>query len=775
MEQISNDVNTNEQQASAATVSDAENVSNEPEAPKTARTTRKKAAPEVAISPAEGAAEAQAPAEVQQSAVAETPAVATESEPKKTVRRATRKKLAEPDTSAAEVAVVAKSEPVSSSAKATAAEATPAETSDAGVSTPAEDVKSAPARGRARRATSKPTASKESPSKESPSKELASKEVAGGEKDAEAQSNAEITVAEKSQAETDSGGVEADVAKSESESEAPKRQPRKRSTKTTASSEDNKRSDDSKKEAKKTDDSKTGESEKSGDESDTESQAPATKAGARRKTSRSASAKASSAKDKDEATKTTADSEQEESAGHKQQKSNRGRQSSKDQSSKDQGSKEQSAKDQKTSGASDSGDDQAKSSDSQDSQSARSTRTRQRDRKRRTQHNDDLLDPELTEDDVLLPIAGILDVLDNYAFVRTTGYLAGASDVYVSLSQIKKYGLRKGDAIVGAIRKPLEGEGGGRQKYNAIVKIETVNGQPLTEDMKRVDFADLTPLYTQDRLRLETTPEKVTQRMIDLISPIGKGQRGLIVAPPKAGKTIVLQQIANAIAENNPEVHLMVVLVDERPEEVTDMQRTVKGEVVASTFDRPAEDHTTVAELAIERAKRLVELGHDVVVLLDSITRLGRAYNLSSPTSGRVLTGGVDAAALYPPKRFFGAARNIENGGSLTILATALVETGSKADEVIFEEFKGTGNMELRLSRQLADRRIFPAVNLNASSTRREEMLLSPEEVRITWKLRRALGNLTEEQAAELVLAKLKETSSNVEFLMLMQKTQGLV
>lgn len=419
-------------------------------------------------------------------------------------------------------------------------------------------------------------------------------------------------------------------------------------------------------------------------------------------------------------------------------------------------------------------DDKQDPRTAQQEPSGRNVRTRQRDRKRRNQHSDDLIDPELTEDDVLLPIAGILDVLDNYAFVRTTSYLPGPSDVYVSLSQVKKYNLRKGDAIVGAIRQPGEHDGGGRQKYNAIVKIDTVNGQPLEEDMKRVDFNDLTPLYPQERLRLETTPEKITQRVIDLIAPIGKGQRGLIVAPPKAGKTIVLQQIANAIATNNPEVHLMVVLVDERPEEVTDMQRTVKGEVVASTFDRPAEDHTTVAELAIERAKRLVEMGHDVVVLLDSITRLGRAYNLASPASGRVLTGGVDASALYPPKRFFGAARNIENGGSLTILATALVETGSKADEVIFEEFKGTGNMELRLSRQLADRRIFPAVNLNASSTRREEMLLSPDEVKITWKLRRALGNLSEEQAAELVLSKLKETSSNVEFLRLMQKTQGL-
>lgn len=411
--------------------------------------------------------------------------------------------------------------------------------------------------------------------------------------------------------------------------------------------------------------------------------------------------------------------------------------------------------------------------DRDEQQSSRS-RTRQRDRKRRNQHNEDLIDPELTDEDVLLPIAGILDVLDNYAFVRTTGYLPGPSDVYVSLGQVKRYNLRKGDAIVGSIRKPNENEGGGRQKYNAIVKIETVNGVPLTEDMQRTDFAELTPLYPQERYRLETAPEKVTQRVIDLIAPIGKGQRGLIVAPPKAGKTVVLQQIAHAIAANNPEAHIMMVLVDERPEEVTDMQRSIKGEVVASTFDRPAEDHTTVAELAIERAKRLVELGHDVVVLLDSLTRLGRAYNLASPNSGRVLSGGVDASALYPPKKFFGAARNIENGGSLTILATALVETGSRADEVIFEEFKGTGNMELRLDRGLADKRVFPAVNLNASSTRKEEMLLSPDEVKITWMLRRALANLGEEQATETVLSKLRETQSNAEFLLLMQKSQGL-
>jgi transcription termination factor Rho len=401
----------------------------------------------------------------------------------------------------------------------------------------------------------------------------------------------------------------------------------------------------------------------------------------------------------------------------------------------------------------------------------RGGRNRYRDRKRRGPAAGDEFEPEITEDDVLIPVAGILDVLDNYAFVRTTGYLPGTSDVYVSLGQVKKYNLRKGDAVVGAIRQPRDGENTGRQKYNAIVKIDSINGQTLEEAATRVEFSQLTPLYPQERLRLETEPAKLTQRIIDLVAPIGKGQRGLIVAPPKAGKTIVMQQIANAITTNNPEVHLMVVLVDERPEEVTDMQRTVKGEVIASTFDRPAEDHTMVAELAIERAKRLVELGHDVVVLLDSITRLGRAYNLAAPASGRILSGGVDASALYPPKRFFGAARNIEHGGSLTILASALVETGSKMDEVIFEEFKGTGNSELRLSRQLADKRIFPAVDVNASGTRREEMLMNADEVKVTWKLRRALAGLDQQQALEIVLNRLKETSSNVEFLMQVQKS----
>ena len=400
-----------------------------------------------------------------------------------------------------------------------------------------------------------------------------------------------------------------------------------------------------------------------------------------------------------------------------------------------------------------------------------------RQRNRRGRGGPEVDDTEMTEDDVLQPVAGILDVLDNYAFVRTSGYLPGQNDVYVSLQMVKKYGLRKGDAVVGAIRAPREGEkrggggGGNRQKFNALVKLSTVNGAPAEEDPTRVEFSKLVPLYPQERLRLETDHKLVGPRVIDLVSPIGKGQRGLIVSPPKAGKTMILQSIANAITTNNPEVHLMMVLVDERPEEVTDMQRSVKGEVIASTFDRPADDHTTVAELAIERAKRLVELGRDVVVLLDSMTRLGRAYNLAAPASGRILSGGVDSSALYPPKKFFGAARNIENGGSLTILATALVETGSRMDEVIFEEFKGTGNMELRLSRQLAERRIFPAVDVNASGTRREEALLSAEEIKIMWKLRRVLSGLETQQALELLTNKIKDTASNAEFLMLVSKT----
>jgi len=420
-------------------------------------------------------------------------------------------------------------------------------------------------------------------------------------------------------------------------------------------------------------------------------------------------------------------------------------------------------------------DDERRGGGGRNSRNRNRYRDRDRDRRRGGGGNDrEEAEPEISPDDVLISVAGILDVLENYAFVRTSGYLPGPNDVYVSLGQVKKYGLRKGDAVVGAIRQPREGEGQGRQKFNALVRIDSVNGLDQDASTERVEFGKLTPLYPQTRLRLETEANKLSTRIIDLVAPIGKGQRGLIVSPPKAGKTLVLQAIANAIATNNPEVHLMVVLVDERPEEVTDMQRTVKGEVIASTFDRPAEDHTTVAELAIERAKRLVELGHDVVVLLDSITRLGRAYNLSAPASGRILSGGVDSSALYPPKRFFGAARNIEDGGSLTILATALVETGSKMDEVIFEEFKGTGNMELRLSRALADKRIFPAVDLNASGTRREEMLMNPDETKIIWKLRRALAGLEQQQALELVLNRLKETSSNVEFLMQVQKSMPI-
>ncbi|QIJ64733.1 transcription termination factor Rho [Streptomyces sp. JB150] len=399
----------------------------------------------------------------------------------------------------------------------------------------------------------------------------------------------------------------------------------------------------------------------------------------------------------------------------------------------------------------------------------RGRRGRYRDRRGRRGRDEIASEPQIAEDDVLIPVAGILDILDNYAFIRTSGYLPGPNDVYVSLAQVRKNGLRKGDHVTGAVRQPKEGER--REKFNALVRLDSVNGMAPEHGRGRPEFNKLTPLYPQDRLRLETDPGVLTTRIIDLVSPIGKGQRGLIVAPPKTGKTMIMQAIANAITHNNPECHLMVVLVDERPEEVTDMQRSVKGEVISSTFDRPAEDHTTVAELAIERAKRLVELGHDVVVLLDSITRLGRAYNLAAPASGRILSGGVDSTALYPPKRFFGAARNIEDGGSLTILATALVDTGSRMDEVIFEEFKGTGNMELKLDRKLADKRIFPAVDVDASGTRKEEILLGAEELGIVWKLRRVLHALDQQQAIELLLDKMKQTKSNVEFLMQIQKT----
>jgi transcription termination factor Rho len=396
----------------------------------------------------------------------------------------------------------------------------------------------------------------------------------------------------------------------------------------------------------------------------------------------------------------------------------------------------------------------------------RRRRGRERDRSTRGRNEPDTT---ILEDDILVPAAGILDVLDNYAFVRTSGYLPGAEDVYVSLSLVRKLGLRRGDAIVGQVRQPREGER--KEKFNPMVRIDSVNGLDPESAKDRVEFSKLTPLYPTERLRLETDKDNMIGRVIDIAAPIGKGQRGLIVSPAKAGKTMVMQSIANSITANNPECHLMVVLVDERPEEVTDFQRSVKGEVISSTFDRPATDHTLVAELAIERAKRLVELGHDVVVLLDGITRLGRAYNLAAPPSGRILSGGVDSAALYPPKKFFGAARNIENGGSLTILATALIESGSKMDEVIFEEFKGTGNMEIRLRRDFADKRLFPAIDVVSSGTRREELLMSPEEQQIIWKLRRVMSGLDGQQALELLLERLKKSQSNVEFLMQVAKT----
>ncbi len=378
-------------------------------------------------------------------------------------------------------------------------------------------------------------------------------------------------------------------------------------------------------------------------------------------------------------------------------------------------------------------------------------------------------EPTVSEDDVLVSARGILDVLDNYAFVRTSGYLPGSEDAYVSLSMVKRFGLRKGDVVTGAVKATKDGER--KEKFNPLVRLDTINGADPEQAKNRVEFNKLTPLYPQERLKLETTPTNMTGRIIDLVCPVGKGQRGLIVSPSKAGKTMIMQSIANAISTNNPEVHLMVVLVDERPEEVTDFQRAVQGEVIASTFDRPADDHTTVAELAIERAKRLVEAGRDVVVLLDGITRLGRAYNIAAPASGRILSGGVDSAALYPPKKFFGAARNIEGGGSLTILATALVETGSKMDEVIFEEFKGTGNMEVRLRREFSEKRIFPAIDVAASSTRREELLMGREELAIMWKLRRLLSGLDSLQGLEMLLDQLKKTNSNAEFLMAITKT----
>ncbi|MDA8295949.1 MAG: transcription termination factor Rho [Actinomycetota bacterium] len=367
----------------------------------------------------------------------------------------------------------------------------------------------------------------------------------------------------------------------------------------------------------------------------------------------------------------------------------------------------------------------------------------------------------------LVSVKGLLDLREEgYGFLRTTGYLPSQKDVYVSVSQARRFALRKGDVIEGACRPA-----GASEKYPALVRIDTVGGMSPDEARQRPRFEDLTPLFPDEPLHLELPgdPANLTARIVDLISPVGKGQRGMIVSPPKAGKTTVMKQIAHSIEANNPDVHLIVLLVDERPEEVTDMRRSVKGEVIASTFDRPADEHTTVAELTIERAKRLVELGRDVVIILDGITRLARAYNLAQPATGRIMSGGVDSGALYPPKRFFGAARNIEEGGSLTILATALVETGSKMDEVIFEEFKGTGNMELRLDRRLAERRLYPAIDVNASSTRHEELLFDRSQLQQVWKLRRVLNALANEGNAaaglELLIDKIRSTKSNDEFL----------
>jgi transcription termination factor Rho len=362
-----------------------------------------------------------------------------------------------------------------------------------------------------------------------------------------------------------------------------------------------------------------------------------------------------------------------------------------------------------------------------------------------------------------IDVEGLLDLRDEgYGFLRSGGYLASSKDVYVSLSQVRRFALRKGDYLKGASRPAASNE-----KYPALLRIDTVNDMTADDARQRPRFEDLTPLFPDEKLRLEVPGDtnNMVARIVDLISPIGKGQRGLIVSPPKAGKTTVLKQIAHSIEANNPEVHLMVLLVDERPEEVTDMRRSVKGEVVASTFDRPSDEHTQLAELAIERAKRLVEMGTDVVIVLDGITRLARAYNLAAPASGRILSGGVDSAALYPPKKFFGSARNIEEGGSLTILATALIETGSRMDEVIFEEFKGTGNMELRLDRKLAERRIYPAIDVDSSSTRHEELLFERIQLQQVWKLRRVLNALEGGAGLELLMDKIKTTTSNDEFL----------
>ena len=509
--------------------------------------------------------------------------------------------------------------------------------------------------------------------------------------------------------------------------------------------------------------------------------------------SRESSARESSARDSAARESSTRDDSSRDQGGRDGAREQNGRDSARDQGSRDQNNREQGGRNRDRDSNRDGGNrnrdqsgrdrDQSGrdrepiaarggSNDQFDDDDRRGGRNRDRFRNR-NRRRDRQADPEpvISEDDVLIPIAGILDVLDSqgYAFVRTTGYLPGPNDVYVSLSQVRKHGLRKGDVIEGAVRQPRDGER--REKFNALVRLDKVNGLDPEKSPARPEFSKLVPLYPQERLRLETEPNNMITRIIDLICPIGKGQRGLIVSPPKAGKTTILQSIANAITKNNPECHLMVVLVDERPEEVTDMQRTVKGEVIHSTFDHPADDHTTVAELAIERAKRLVEMGHDVVVLLDSITRLGRAYNNASPASGRILSGGVDSTALYPPKRFLGAARNIEGGGSLTIIATAMVETGSTGDTVIFEEFKGTGNAELKLDRKISERRVFPAVDVNPSGTRKDELLLSPDEFGIVHKLRRVLSGLDSHQAIDLLMSQLRKTKNNYEFLVQVSKT----
>jgi transcription termination factor Rho len=398
------------------------------------------------------------------------------------------------------------------------------------------------------------------------------------------------------------------------------------------------------------------------------------------------------------------------------------------------------------------------------------SRRNKRDRRRKPrsgpggQQHDNLEDAEVRE--------GVLDLLpEGYGFLRVTGYLSGQRDVYVSQSYVRRFGLRRGDRVGGPIRRNKNND-----KFPALARVDTLEGEPVDleqlQQTRRVEFGDLTPLFPDERLKLEVDGRSpMAMRLVDMMAPIGKGQRGLLVSPPKAGKTTVLKQLAHAIEANNPEVHLMVLLVDERPEEVTDFERSTGGEVISSTFDRPAEDHTQAAELTIERAKRLVERGRDVVILLDSITRLGRAYNLAAPASGRILSGGIDSAALYPPKRFFGAARNIEGGGSLTIIATALIETGSKMDEVIFEEFKGTGNMELRLDRRMEQKRIFPAIDIQASGTRREELLLEPDELATIWKLRRLLATMDPEAALQLLMDKLKSTRSNAQFLQMISKS----